>query len=113
MSKWKTRLKIRESFHVSRLTFHVSRLTIHDCRFTIKDSRNTMVDIKDINKVYFLGIGGIGMSALARYFKFHGKEVSGYDKTETPLTRQLVSEGIPVHYDDNLALAPKDAQLIV
>jgi UDP-N-acetylmuramate--alanine ligase len=72
-----------------------------------------MVDIKDINKVYFLGIGGIGMSALARYFKFHGKEVSGYDKTETPLTKQLVGEGIPVHYDDNLELAPKDAQLIV
>ncbi|MBO9200737.1 MULTISPECIES: UDP-N-acetylmuramate--L-alanine ligase [Niastella] len=72
-----------------------------------------MVDIKDINKVYFLGIGGIGMSALARYFKFHGKEVSGYDKTETPLTKQLVSEGIPVHYDDNLDLAPKDAQLVV
>jgi UDP-N-acetylmuramate--alanine ligase len=72
-----------------------------------------MIDIRDINKVYFLGIGGIGMSALARYFKFHGKEVSGYDKTETLLTKQLVSEGIPVHYDDNLELAPKDAQLIV
>lgn len=72
-----------------------------------------MIDIKDIHKVYFLGIGGIGMSALARYCKFHGKEVSGYDKTETPLTKQLVSEGIPVHYDDNLELAPKDAQLIV
>lgn len=72
-----------------------------------------MVDIKDISKVYFLGIGGIGMSALARYFRFHGKTVSGYDKTETPLTKQLVSEGIPVHYDDNLELAPKDAELIV
>jgi UDP-N-acetylmuramate--alanine ligase len=72
-----------------------------------------MVDIKDINKIYFLGIGGIGMSALARYFRFHGKAVSGYDKTETPLTKQLVSEGIPVHYDDNLELAPKDAQLVV
>jgi UDP-N-acetylmuramate--alanine ligase len=72
-----------------------------------------MIDIKDIQKVYFIGIGGIGMSALARYFKFHGKEVSGYDKTETPLTKQLVAEGIPVHYDDNLELAPKDAQLIV
>jgi UDP-N-acetylmuramate--alanine ligase len=72
-----------------------------------------MIEIKDIQKVYFIGIGGIGMSALARYFKFHGKEVGGYDKTETPLTKQLVSEGIPVHYDDNLELAPKDAQLIV
>ncbi|OQP53773.1 UDP-N-acetylmuramate--L-alanine ligase [Niastella populi] len=71
------------------------------------------MDIKDIQRVYFIGIGGIGMSALARYFKFHGKEVSGYDKTETPLTKQLVNEGIPVHYEDDLALAPKDAQLIV
>jgi UDP-N-acetylmuramate--alanine ligase len=72
-----------------------------------------MIDIRDIQKVYFIGIGGIGMSALARYFKFHGKEVSGYDKTETPLTKQLISEGIPVHYEDRLDLAPKDAQLIV
>lgn len=72
-----------------------------------------MIDIKHINKVYFIGIGGIGMSALARYFKFHGKEVSGYDKTETALTKQLVGEGIPVHYEDDLAMAPKDAELIV
>lgn len=72
-----------------------------------------MIDIKDIQKIYFIGIGGIGMSALARYFRFHGKEVSGYDKTETPLTKQLANEGIPVHYEDNLELAPKDAQLIV
>jgi len=72
-----------------------------------------MIDIKDIKRVYFIGIGGIGMSALARYFNFHGKEVSGYDKTETPLTKQLVGEGIPVHYDDNLELAPKDADLVV
>ena len=53
------------------------------------------------------------MSALARYFKFHGKEVSGYDKTETALTKQLVAEGIPIHYEENLDLAPKDAQWIV
>src|SRR5215216_342784 len=72
-----------------------------------------MIDIRDIQRVYFIGIGGIGMSALARYFKFHGKEVSGYDKTETPLTKQLANEGIPVHYEDNLELAPKDVQLIV
>lgn len=53
------------------------------------------------------------MSALARYFKFHGKEVSGYDKTETVLTKELVKEGIPVHYEDNVAMAPKDVDLIV
>lgn len=72
-----------------------------------------MVQLADIKKVYFIGIGGIGMSAIARYFKFHGREVSGYDKTETVLTKQLVAEGIPVHYDDNLELAPKDADLVV
>jgi UDP-N-acetylmuramate--alanine ligase len=53
------------------------------------------------------------MSALARYFRFHGKHVSGYDRTETPLTKQLVQEGIPVVYTDEVNLAPKDAQLIV
>src|SRR6516165_8339608 len=72
-----------------------------------------MMEFKAIKKVYFIGIGGIGMSSLARYFKFHGKEVSGYDRTETALTRKLVAEGIPVHYEDELALAPKDVGLVV
>lgn len=72
-----------------------------------------MIQLEDIKRVYFIGIGGIGMSALARYFKFHGREVSGYDKTETALTKQLVSEGIAVHYKEDLELAPKDAELVV
>lgn len=72
-----------------------------------------MVDINTIKKIYFIGIGGIGMSALARYFKFHGKDVSGYDKTETALTKELEKEEIPVHYEDSMELAPKDAELIV
>jgi UDP-N-acetylmuramate--alanine ligase len=72
-----------------------------------------MVDLGKIRKIYFIGIGGIGMSALARYFRFHGKEVSGYDRTETTLTRQLEDEGILVHYEDNVELAPKDAELVV
>ena len=50
--------------------------------------------------IYFIGIGGIGMSALARYFKANGYAVSGYDKSESKLTQQLVQEGIPVHYED-------------
>lgn len=60
------------------------------------------MNLKDIHNVYFVGIGGIGMSALARYFKFIGKEVAGYDKIATPLTRELESLGIMVHYEDNL-----------
>jgi UDP-N-acetylmuramate--alanine ligase len=72
-----------------------------------------MVELKDIKRIYFIGIGGIGMSALARYFHFHGKSVSGYDRTATALTRQLEDEGIPVHYEDDPAAAPKDADLVV
>jgi UDP-N-acetylmuramate--alanine ligase len=72
-----------------------------------------MVDLNDIKKIYFIGIGGIGMSALARYFRFHGKEVSGYDRTSTTLTQQLEAEGIAIHYEDDPAAAPKDAGLVV
>ncbi|HUR11466.1 MAG TPA: UDP-N-acetylmuramate--L-alanine ligase [Flavitalea sp.] len=63
--------------------------------------------------IYFIGIGGIGMSALARYFHFHGKKVSGYDKTRTPLTDLLEEEGISVHYEDDLKKAPRQPDLIV
>jgi UDP-N-acetylmuramate--alanine ligase len=54
----------------------------------------------NISSVYFLGIGGIGMSALARYFSHHGYRVSGYDRTPSSITNQLVSDGIQVHYTD-------------
>ena len=56
--------------------------------------------------IYFVGIGGIGMSNLARYFKTRGKEVAGYDKTASPLTLQLESEGIDVHYTEDTAAIP-------
>lgn len=72
-----------------------------------------MKELNDIQKVYFIGIGGIGMSALARYFKSLGKSVSGYDKTETALTQQLVTEGIQIHYTDDVSLAPRDADIVV
>jgi len=72
-----------------------------------------MIDINKISRVYFVGIGGIGMSALVRYFNSKGIKVSGYDKTETPLTKQLVAEGIKIHYEDDLAQIDKEAELIV
>lgn len=59
-----------------------------------------MKDQGKFTQVYFLGIGGIGMSALARYFRHAGYPVFGYDRTETELTRELQAEGIDVHYDD-------------
>ena len=60
------------------------------------------MNIKDIHNVYFIGIGGIGMSALARYFKFIDKNVAGYDKTPTPLTEELAEMGIDIHYVDDI-----------
>lgn len=62
---------------------------------------------------YFLGIGGIGMSALARYFKQCGHIVSGYDRTESPLTKQLESEGMAIHYTDDPSLIPDDIDLVI
>ncbi|MBO4599100.1 MAG: UDP-N-acetylmuramate--L-alanine ligase [Bacteroidales bacterium] len=64
-------------------------------------------------RYYFMGIGGIGMSALARFFKQRGDTVSGYDRTESPLTRQLEAEGIAVHYADDPAMIPEDIDLVV
>ncbi|MBR2608704.1 MAG: UDP-N-acetylmuramate--L-alanine ligase [Bacteroidales bacterium] len=58
--------------------------------------------------IYFIGIGGIGMSAIARYYNAKGYKVSGYDKTPSPLTHELESEGIEVHYEDNIDFIPKD-----
>ena len=58
--------------------------------------------------IYFIGIGGIGMSAIARYYNAKGFKVSVYDKTPSPLTEALESEGIEVHYEDNIAFVPKD-----
>lgn len=62
---------------------------------------------------YFLGIGGIGMSAIARFLHQRGDNVSGYDRTPSPLTRQLEQEGIPVHYDDDPSLIPSHIDLVI
>ena len=61
-----------------------------------------------LKNVYFLGIGGIGMSAIARWYKFRGYEVSGYDRTPSPLTASLEAEGIEVHYEDDPSRIPAD-----
>ncbi|MGW9685459.1 UDP-N-acetylmuramate--L-alanine ligase [Flagellimonas sp. 2504JD1-5] len=65
------------------------------------------MNLKNIHNVFFIGIGGIGMSALARYFNFVGKQVIGYDKTQTPITDELVDKGIKVHFEDDLGLIPE------
>jgi len=66
------------------------------------------MDLNQIQNVYFIGIGGIGMSALARYFKAIGKQVSGYDKTPSILTNELIESGIDIHFEDNISLIPSD-----
>jgi UDP-N-acetylmuramate--alanine ligase len=67
----------------------------------------------DPKHIYFIGIGGIGMSAIARYFKARGKQVSGYDKTKTQLTSQLEEEGIFVHYEDVIDAIPQGIDHII
>lgn len=71
------------------------------------------MQLSNISSVYFLGIGGIGMSALARYFMSKGVKVSGYDRTATELTRQLEAEGMSIHYVDDISLADPDPGLVV
>lgn len=65
------------------------------------------MNIDKIKSVYFVGAGGIGMSALIRYFLSKGKLVAGYDKTPSDLTKQLNEEGALIHYDDNVDLIPE------
>jgi len=72
-----------------------------------------MNPLTNIKSIYFIGIGGIGMSALARYFNTQGVKVSGYDKTPTPLTDDLVREGIQIHFEDDLTQIDKEATVIV
>lgn len=66
------------------------------------------MNLNQIKNVYFIGIGGIGMSALARYFKAIGKQVSGYDKTPSILTGELIESGIDIHFEDNISLIPSE-----
>ncbi len=68
---------------------------------------NNSFSLKDIKHVYFLGIGGIGMSALARWFNTHGYTVSGYDRTRTPLTDTLQQEGMAISFDDSIQSIPE------
>ena len=66
------------------------------------------MNLNQIHNVFFIGIGGIGMSALARYFKTIGKNVSGYDKTPSMLTDELIASGIDIHFEDRIDLIPAE-----
>jgi UDP-N-acetylmuramate--alanine ligase len=64
------------------------------------------VSLNNYDSIYFLGIGGIGMSALARWFRKAGKKVGGYDRTPTPLTHELIEEGMEIHFEDRVEMIP-------
>jgi len=66
------------------------------------------LDLKNIHRVYFIGVGGIGMSAIAFYFCENGKQVAGYDKTPSEITDTLILIGVQIHFEDNVALIPED-----
>ncbi|MBO7290147.1 MAG: UDP-N-acetylmuramate--L-alanine ligase, partial [Bacteroidaceae bacterium] len=68
------------------------------------------MELKDIKSVYFLGAGGIGMSALVRYFLNEGKFVAGYDRTPSPLTDKLIEEGACLHFEENVELVPAECR---
>jgi UDP-N-acetylmuramate--alanine ligase len=72
-----------------------------------------LTTLNGVRTVYFIGIGGIGMSAIARYFHSKGIAVSGYDKTPTTLSGELEKEGISIHYSEDVTAVPKNADLVV
>jgi UDP-N-acetylmuramate--alanine ligase len=71
------------------------------------------MNINALKQLYFLGIGGIGMSALARYFKMQGVEIHGYDRTPSALTLELENEGMAIHYHEDIGLIPALTELVV
>ncbi len=71
------------------------------------------MNVNGLKRAYFLGIGGIGMSVLARFFRERGTAVNGYDRTPTPLTDRLQQEGMHIHFTDDVNLLDKDAELVV
>ncbi|MES2479661.1 MAG: UDP-N-acetylmuramate--L-alanine ligase [Bacteroidota bacterium] len=71
------------------------------------------MNIQQLKRIYFIGIGGIGMSALARFFQQRHTSVAGYDLTQTDLTKQLTIEGIDIVYTDDITLVDKNAELVV
>lgn len=71
------------------------------------------MQLRNLKHIYFLGIGGIGMSSLARYFKHQGIQISGYDRTKTDLTTALEQEGILIHYQENISKISSDIDLVI
>ena len=74
---------------------------------------NSDIELDRHRRYHFVGVGGIGMSALARFFNERKVHVSGYDKTPTPLTDLLIQEGIDIHFEENISMINQQADLVV
>jgi len=109
---------IHDDRRLKELSDHIQKLALPDAATKILDEVDAILDhsfpdvhfqksIARYRAVYFVGAGGIGMSALVRYFLFHGKKVGGYDRIESALTKQLNSEGAEIHYDDSVDWIPE------
>jgi len=109
---------IHDDKQLNKLSENILQLALPDAANKIIDEVDTILNksfpkaifqksIAGYSTVYFIGAGGIGMSALVRYFLFHGKKVAGYDRVESELTRQLNSEGAEIHYEDRIELIPE------
>ena len=117
---------VKDEQKLKELSENIARLALPDSAKIIaqeviklaeKNNKKAM-NIETIKSVYFVGAGGIGMSALVRYFLFKGKVVAGYDRTPTPLTETLIAEGAQIHYEENIDLIPeackdKESTLVV
>ena len=109
---------VQDNQRLKELSDNILKLALPDAANKIVDevdkilgksssSADYQKSIADYQNVYFIGLGGIGMSALVRYFLFQGKKVAGYDRVESDLTRQLNLEGAETHYEDSIDLIPK------
>ena len=109
---------IRDDYKLKDLSENILKLALPDAANRIVDQIDSILKISEENSncrksifdysyIYFIGAGGIGMSALVRYFLFHGKKIAGYDRVESELTRQINAEGAEIHYEDNVDLIPE------
>ena len=97
---------VSDGGRVAKIEKNAAAMALTDAAADIVDQAYKLLGY---DNVYFIGIGGIGMSAIARYYKFKGYPVAGYDRTPSALTRALEAEGISVHYEDDPKRIPKNA----
>lgn len=94
--------------NIAKLAFKDSANVIANEVYKLAVKYKKNMNVNTLKAVYFIGAGGIGMSALVRYFLSKGKKVGGYDRTPSELTETLIKEGAAIHYEENVSLIPDD-----